>query len=176
MLPQEKATILKHWFDLVVETYPPETARFLRKESNQFANPVGHTIHHGMEGLLEEFLHEMNPEKMSSLLDRIIRIRAVQNFLPSQAIAFILQLKKVVREVFGREIQENRVSPDDLQSFDSKVDALSLLAFDVYMGCRENLYEVRINEVKNRTSRLLQRANIIAEISDDAVGPEGKNT
>ena len=38
---------------------------------------------------------------------------------------------------------------------------LVLLAFDVYVRCRENLFEIKIAEIKNNTRRLLERAQII---------------
>jgi len=165
-LLKEKGAILRKWFDHVLGTYPPETARFMKREPNQFANPVGHTIHHGLEGVVEEFLQGMDIEKLSSSLDEVVRIRAVQSFSPSQAIAFIFHLKKIVRETLQDEIRGSQVSPSELEVFDSRVDEIALLAFNLYVGCRETLYENRVNEVKNRTFRLLQRANLVAEIPD----------
>lgn len=165
-LLKEKGAILREWFDHVLGTYPPETARFMKREPNQFANPVGHTIHHGLEGVLEEFLQGMDADKMSSSLDQVIRIRAVQGFSPSQALAFIFHLKNIIRETLRDEIRGSQVSLHKLEELDSRVDAIALLAFNLYVGCREKLYENRVNEVKNRTFRLLQRANLVAEIPD----------
>lgn len=165
-LLKEKGAILREWFDHVLGTYPPETAKFMKREPNQFANPVGHTIHHGLEGVLEELLQGMDADKMSSSLDQVIRIRAVQGFSPSQALAFIFHLKDIIRERLKDEIRASQVSPSELEDLDSRVDAIALLAFNLYVGCRETLYENRVNEVKNRTFRLLQRANLVAEIPD----------
>jgi hypothetical protein len=39
----------------------------------------------------------MLPDTVSTFLDGIVRIRAVQNFAPSEAVAFIFHLKKVIR-------------------------------------------------------------------------------
>jgi hypothetical protein len=108
----------------------------------------------------------MDCEKLSSHLDRIIRIRAVQDFSPAQAISFIFFLKQVVRDELQSDIHENRISTSELVAFDAKVDELALLAFNIYMQCRERLFEVRLNEFKNRTHRLLQRANLLAEIPE----------
>ena len=54
-LLENKQKLLQRWFDDLLESYPPETARMLKKESNQFANPVGHAALTGMDGLLGEF-------------------------------------------------------------------------------------------------------------------------
>lgn len=173
---KKKGVVLRNWFEHLLGTYPPETARFMRREPNQFANPVGHTLHQGMEGILEGFLQGMDAGEISSSLDKVIRIRAVQSFTPSQAIAFVLDLKRVIRESLSDDIRENLVSQAALEALYSRVDEIALLAFDIYMKCRETLYENRVKEVKNRSFRLLQRANLVAELSDTEIDPEPKRT
>lgn len=163
LLVQRRKIVLQTWLDLLLSTYPPETVRLLKKETDQFANPVGHTFSVALGEILDEFLHENSPEKLAPLLDRVIRIRAVQEFSPSQALAFIFSLKKIAAEV-QTEAGEAPQARDDMSAFDAKVDELGLLAFDVYSRCRENLFEVRMKEVKDRTYRLLQRAEIIADV------------
>lgn len=162
-LSQNQTTILQRWFDLLADIYPPETAKFLKEEKDQFANPVGYGIQKGLEGLYQELAREMKPARVRPWLDKIIRIRAVQDLSPSQAIAFIFLLKKVLREELAEDIRENRVAVEELLALESRIDCLALLSLDVYMECREKVYEIRVNEVKNRTYRLLQRANLLAE-------------
>ncbi|MGI9952992.1 RsbRD N-terminal domain-containing protein [Moorellaceae bacterium AZ2] len=159
-LAKKKAAVLNKWYDLVLQTYPPETARFLKEEKDRFANPVGHVIYEGIEGLYEELLHGVQAEKAYHFLDRIIRIRAVQDFSPSRAVAFLFLLKQVVREEVAAEFQEGGLPWEELLQFESQIDDLAGLAFDMYMQCREQLFEIRVKEIKNRTSRLLQRANL----------------
>jgi hypothetical protein len=172
LLSQQRSAIIKKWFNRVVETYAPETARLLQKESNQFANPVGHTILHGIQAIYDEFLHGMDGEKLAPHLDRIIRIRAVQDFSPAQAISFVFFLKQIVRDELKNHIHEHQIPSSEVADFESKVDQLALLAFNIYMQCREKLFEVRLNEFKMRTFRLLQRANLLAEIPE--WDPKGK--
>ena len=171
-LLSEKRALVSNWFDLVASTYPPETTRLLKKESNQFANPVGHTIFHGLKDLFERFLEGAPRDSLTSSLDGIIRIRAIQDFSPSQALAFVFRLKNVVADRLEDETLKERFSAEDLSAFYGKVDELALLAFDIYMQCREKLYEVRVTEVKNRTFRLLQRANLLEELADKEPDPE----
>lgn len=165
LLTQKRSKILNRWFDLVLDSYPTDTKRFLKKRKDQFANPVGSTISKEIENLYKELLQGLDPERVSPILDRIIRIRAVQDCSPSQATAFIFLLKKVIREELETELQKNECS-DELSMFDSSIDELGLLAFDIYMTCREKLYEIRVNGMKNQVYRLLQRANLIAEIPE----------
>lgn len=175
LLSHHRNAIVKKWFTGIVGTYAPETARLLEKESNQFANPVGHTIRHGIQAVYDEFLHSLEPEKLVPHLDPIIRIRAVQEFSPAQAISFVFLLKPIVREELKQDIQEHRVSSSELTAFDARVDELALLAFNTYAQCRERLFEVRLSEYRNRTNRLLQRANLLAEIPEKQAEPEGFN-
>lgn len=40
-LKKEKKAILEKWFNLILETYPVDTASWIKKDKNQFTNPVG---------------------------------------------------------------------------------------------------------------------------------------
>ncbi len=162
-LVQNKKRLVSQWFDMLAMSYPLETVRLLKKETNQFANPVGHTFLVAIEEILDEFFGQNSAEAMAPLLDKVLRIRAVQDFSPSSSLAFIFGLKTIAREVLDQDLAAGAVSREELSGFDRKVDVLALCAFDVYMRCRENLFEVRLTEVKNRTHRLLKRAEIIAE-------------
>ena len=174
VLAKHRKDILDRWFHLVVEAYPKETSAFLRRERNPFANPVGRAIREGIEGVFAEVLEaESDRARVSPFLDRIIRVRAIQDFSPSAAVAFIFLLKRIVREALAAEMTEGALSTGDLLAFESRVDELGLMAFDVYAACREELNQIRLNEVKNRTARLLQRAGMVAGAPGEAEnGPE----
>ena len=162
ILEQKKSVIVKKWFDLTAQTYAPDTAEFLKSKQDQFANPVGGTMFNGLKGLLDQLEHSMDPEIITSHLDPIIRIRAVQKFTPSQATAFILSLKKVLRENLNKELRDRSVAAE-LIAFESKIDQLCLMAFDIYMQCREKIFQISANETRNRTFRAFERAGLISE-------------
>ena len=167
LLSKEKSAIRDRWIDRVIDAYPPETARLLRKERDQFANPVGYSIRQGLGDLLDEFLQGNDPEKLSPPLDLIIRIRAVQDFTPAQATGFVFFLKKIVREIAAsRPETAKAVTADEFAGFDAKVDELALIAFNVYARCREMVYEIRVGELKDKTFRLLQKSDLLGEISE----------
>ena len=42
----------------------------------------------------------------------------------------------------------------------SALDDLILAAFDIFMRCREKIYEIRSNEIKRRSYKLWERAGI----------------
>jgi len=162
-LLKHKKKLARQWFDLLAASYPLETVRLLKKETNQFANPVGRTFLAAIVEILDEFLGQNDPQVLSPMLDKVIRIRAIQDFSPSGSLAFIFDLKRMARRQLEEETAAGAVSREELSGFDLKVDGLAMLAFDVYARCREDLFEARMNELKNRTNRLLKRAGMIAE-------------
>ena len=161
-LAEQKDVILKKWFDLILETYPPDTSAFLKKQSNRFSNPVGHTIHEGMLQILAGLTGEHTEEKISEFLDNIIRIRAVQDLTASKAVSFIFSLKQVIRETL-RASSQKPMPYEELLALESRIDTLALAAFDIFMQCREKLYDIKANEMRNMTFRLLQRVNKMDE-------------
>lgn len=163
LLAQRKTAIIKNWFALAVETYPPDTASFLKKQKDPFSNPVGRTISKGLEGLFNELLKEMDYEIITSFLDPIIRIRAIQNFSPSQAVSFIFLLKKAIRENTKKEVPEEQLF-NELLLFESKIDQLVMIAFNLYMQCREKIYDLKANEMRNTTYKAFKRAGLVSEI------------
>ena len=147
LLLQNQKAILERWLHLILETYPAETSALLKKEKDQFMNPVGSTISREIETLLEELLQGLNSDRLSASLSPILKIRSVQDFSPSQATGFIFLLKKAIQEVLERRIEERQILVEWLK-FQSKIDQLALLAFEIYMNCREKIYEIRVHEAK----------------------------
>jgi len=166
LLAQRKTAIVKKWFAATIETYPSDTAKFLKSQKDPFANPVGRTIYQGLAGLFDELLKETDHDIMRSFLDPIVRIRAVQNFSPSQATSFIFLLKNVIRNNLQKEEFQAQLF-SELLLFESKIDELGLIAFNLYMNCREKIYELKANEMKNRTFRAFERAGLVRETPAD---------
>jgi len=159
LLSQKKAAILGRWLAMIYESYPPETAIFLRKEKNRFDNPAGYRISEGLEGLFGALLEKMERDQVLTCLDEIIRIRALQNFTPSQALAFIFLLKIVIREELAEEIRKENLAAEILD-LESRIDGLALLGFDVYTQRREKIYEIKADEAKRRVSGLMRKTGL----------------
>jgi hypothetical protein len=159
LLSQKKAAILGQWLAMIYESYPPETAIFLRKEKNRFDNPAGYRLSEGLAGLYNVLLQEMERDQIMACLDEIIRIRALQNFTPSQALAFIFLLKIVIRQELAEEIQKENLAVE-LLDLESRIDGLALLGFDVYTKRREKIYEIKADEAKRRVSGLMRKTGL----------------
>jgi len=161
-LQENRSTIINQWFEAVVETYHEETRGPLRKQNAPFTNPVGFNTAQGLEGLFDGLLKGMMPTETSRFLDAIVRVRAVQDFAPSEAIRFIFRLKDVVRKELAGALQDPAVS-SELVPFEAAIDDLALFAFDLYLQCREKIYDIKAREAQSATFRLLQQAKILTE-------------
>ncbi len=160
LLAQKSSKIVKDWFNQTVETYPSDTAQFLKRQRDPFANPVGATARTGMEAIFSEMLGGMSHQTLSDFLDPLIRIRAVQNFTPSQATGFIFLLKKVIRNRLASDLKDATLY-DELLIVESRIDELSLLAFNIYMECREKLFRIMEKEVKNKALHVFKQEGLL---------------
>jgi hypothetical protein len=155
LLSERKTSLTERWVQRLFESYPPQTAIFLKKEKDRFDNPVGYHLSQGLGRIVETLIQEMDRDQVVAALDEVIRIRALQNFSPSQALAFIFLLKNVMREELAPELKDGQFSRE-LQEVESRIDGLALLGFDAYTQRREKLNEIRVTEVKNRVSGFLR--------------------
>ena len=159
LLLQHKSRILKKWFELILRTYPADVATMMRKDPDPFTNPVGSTISREIESILKGLCGDMNGERCSASRDAILRIRSVQDFAPSQAVGFVFLLEEAIETTLKGEVQKQPLL-DEWLRFHSRINDLALRAFDIYVNCREKIYEIRVNQAqaeKEMAFRMLER-------------------
>ena len=162
LIEKKKKDILQHWFEATLKTYAPDTVKFYKGQQDAFANPVGNTTSEGLPVILDQLLNDFDSDVIKTYLDPIVRIRAVQDFTASQATAFVLKLKEILRQCLSDEMQDaSRLK--ELLAIEDRIDQLCLMAFDVYMSCKEKIYEIAANETRNQTFRAFKRAGLIVE-------------
>jgi hypothetical protein len=155
LLEQKKETIKARWLELIIETYPAESRHFFKKQKNQFSNPVGAASARLVEALYDALLHDGDSDEARTAMDDFVKIRAVQEFTPSEAIACILFLKQAIREAVSADNLDTKA----LAGVESHVDRFLLEAFDSYMASREKLYQIRADELKRQSFVALQMMN-----------------
>jgi len=165
ILSEKKSSILKGWFEYIIGTYPADSRQFLKRMKDSMSNPVGTTVFEALDPLFDGILNDSDAADLAPHLDKIIRIRAVQEFSASEAVGFVFALKQVVREQLGAELGRPGAG-EGLAEFDKSVDHAGLTAFDVYMRCREQIYEIRANNIKNRTFAILEKRGLISRDFD----------
>ncbi|MGI1659772.1 MAG: RsbRD N-terminal domain-containing protein [Desulfitobacterium sp.] len=176
LLMEKKSSIIQKWQHEILNTYPKDTARFLKEQNDVFANPVGNTMTQGIEQTFTALLQDDESIEVYSFLKDILKVRAVQTFTPSQAVNFVFVLKKIIREELGKVAEDEHISKALLE-LDVEVDQLALASFDIYSACRDKLADLKTMELKNMTYRLLQQANLVTERPDldssELKAPEG---
>lgn len=153
-LANQRDTLVKKWFNGMIQTYPESTTRFLAQEKDPFRNPIGHTLHESLSALYDGLIQAKDTESLAPVLDAIVRMRAVQDFSSGQAVSFPFLLKRILREECADDLFR---CPDEFASLEARIDAMALLAFDLYMKCRERIFEIKYNEAK-RSMFMLDRA------------------
>lgn len=160
LLREHREAILERWTDKILRTYPQDAAGFLQKENDRFRNPVGHTIKTETKVLYSALLDGIEQPDLTKSLDRIVRVRSVQDLSPSQAMAFVFLLKTSVRELLVDKLDSVSLL-QELSEYESRIDGLALAAFDNFMECKQALFELRAREVRRETAMLVRQVNRI---------------
>jgi len=167
-LHEKKKQILALWIDRTLDSY--SSSDFFKHSRDHIANPIGANIRTGLTTIYDLLLQGGKTEEYTPALDQVIRIRAIQDFTPSQAVVPFLELKWVVRQVLADDKKANPPA-EDLAEFDCAVDRVALAAFDTYTRCREQLYQVRIQELKSGSYILTDSPCPSSQLKERRKGP-----
>ena len=156
LLNREADTIVERWAETVLSSYPSDAAVLFKKQRDPFANPIGASVRKGTRGTFQAILNGMDPEDLRSHLDTMIRVRAVQDFTPSQALSFVFALRSIIREVIPQLEADPRLQRERAE-LDQIIDRVALVAFEVYTTCREELNNLRVTEMKRQVSWVFEK-------------------
>ena len=145
-LEGHKKEILSLWTERTLNSYT--SPGFFKKEKDSFANPVGANTKEALQVIFDLLVKNAEQPDYADPIDQIIRIRAVQTFTPAQAVAPLLELKWVIKQVFSAK-KETKPLLSELDSLDCDIDRIALMGFNKYMECREQIYSCRIQEIKS---------------------------
>jgi len=168
LLAANREAIVQRWHHLILDTYPPETAKLWKQSSDPFHNPVGGRIREAAEAVVDYLAaggDKAALEPVLDCLDEIVRVRAVQNFAPSQAAGFLFLLKKAFREAFWQDLCQADAW-DQLLAMETRIDGLALATLDIYAKCREKLHEIKYKDLERSQVQLLKRAQLIVGIGE----------
>jgi len=155
LLEKKKSVILKEWLAAIFATYPDDTAKFLKDGTDLFSNPVGQTITANAEYILEGLIRGEDTDAISTYIEPIIRIRAVQDFTPAQAASFINSLEPVLRDQIESEISRRSLW-NEWEELHSTIDNLSLRTFEIFGKMKERIEHIRMKELENNETFLIK--------------------
>ncbi len=153
------SSIRQRWHELVLASYPPETAKLLGSQKNQFANPVGHTLKTTIDDVLEGLGKGVAISEIASAFHNLIRIKAVQGFTPADAVSSVLMLKQTVREHVAAGSSDN--DGVVLKAVDPIIDELLCSCFNLYVDCRQKLSDIKEDELKRNLFMLLKKSDAV---------------
>jgi hypothetical protein len=153
LLVQQRKQILARWKEFALDAYPAESASFLKGESDRFRNPVGYTMVDGLEKIYDGLIGTGMDASAKQAIEEIIRMRAVQQFSPSEAVGFIIPLKAIVRKAVeaGGTTLPLGAGTDLFAAFvrfEETIDQMTLFAVDCYSRCREAVFQTSVKEAR----------------------------
>ena len=137
---------IQKWTEAVFAMYPFETTGFIRTQRDQFANPVGHATRAAGEQIYDAVTgRDVDMEKVHASVAALIRIRAVQDLKPEQAVGVLYLYKSVLRELLLADM----LAAGDVQGFLDMGDRL-----DLYLADREQVYAERVAQQRREASQI----------------------
>lgn len=150
-LLEKKVEIAEQWLDQSLRVFV--TSGFFKTRKDRIGNPIGFIFTEGLKEILAVLSEDADLAAVHNPLEKILKVNAVQDFKPSQAVSFVFKIKGIVRELIEKS-DSGAAAIIELPGFDGKVDQVALMAFDIYMQCRERLHQIRIRELETGTHTL----------------------
>ena len=148
LLRKKAAVIAEKWRHASLAAYAEVSARAIERQQNPFANPAGHALRTGLQSAVEMLADGRPPAEIAAALDGIIQIRAVQELAPSQALAFVLLLKDIIRAEAAPAGDWQADLSVELADLERQIDQILVAAFDIYTRYRDRICDVRIREIR----------------------------
>ena len=160
ILRQRRDIIFKKWKDAALNQYSFGDFKIRSNDKDRFGNPVVYSISSGLETILDELIAETHTAKLDDALEDIVKIKSLQAEKPSTAVDFLFRLKKILKKELDDSAQDGGY-PAEIEKLLSDIDNLILSAFDIFMKCREKIYDIKSKEIMMRSYKLLERANLV---------------
>jgi len=147
LLQKNGTAIKERWLDLTLASYRSDTAGFLLAQKDRFANPVGQTLAEETGAIVDGLFGEEDPGDLCLHLEEIIKIRAIQEFTPSEAVSFVFLLKDAIRGELAGLLHEAGIQAE-LKEIEDRIDQMVLFSFDIFVKWREQVYSMRLREIR----------------------------
>ena len=169
LLADHRAIIAQRWLDLAASTLPGDFASARHDAHDPFANPVAHLLRNCIDALVHALDVGVWAESIEPPLEAFLKFQALQSAPPSDSLRFLLAVKPLLRE-------EYPVHSGERDTLTSRLDDIVLLAFDIYVRCREKVFEARTNQIRRLHHVVVERglrslAQNSVETSEDASAP-----
>lgn len=164
---EKRAEIVDDWIRATLSIYPADTAAFYENGKDSFANPVGASVRGALGPLFDAFVSDSPLQEYAPHLDRIIKVRCVQDVPASQAVGFVFLLKGILRKTVASQA-EDAGTLRELMALDARIDRMAACAFDVYAAYVQKIADIKVREMKASVATLLRMSKITGGGTDEA--------
>ena len=146
-LKDKREGIIRKWVEAALYSHSPQAAKFATG-TNQFANPIAFSVSKEFNEIFQELVKALEGGEPRFNVDTTIKIRAVQDFSAVEALSFPFRLKDILRLEFKKDLNDPEFSRE-FRNLEALIDRLALLSFGRYVDAREQLYQIKIKELKS---------------------------
>lgn len=167
-MQEQRAAILARWQREVLESFPRQSRKLIAAGQDRFANPLGFALREGVEEVFSFVAGEKPWDEIESALERLVKLRAVQETGGQGPLEFLFALKTILREACGVGTsgdgaggEPRGLSPSDLEQWlvlEERIDRVIQAGVAAFVRAREKILELQVNEMRNKTYMLRRLA------------------
>jgi len=166
-LQQNRTAIQQAWIRQILDGYHTRTQQFLSTTDDPFDNPVGAAAGEATSAILDHLIEGTEPAVLKDAIQQFVRVRAVQDFTCGQAIGFVFELKRSLRDRMGRRKAEQI---EHLLALETAIDEVAVVCFESFVEAREELLYIQNRSIRRETHKLVERMNRMSEKLREATG------
>ncbi len=144
---ENKKEILDAWMERSLHLFSGKMAA---------VSPVAEALCQALGMVLDHC--EKNSEPLTDALVQLSRILAVQDMPPSRTMSLFFELKNIILELSLKGRPKQSLKQFELDALQSRLEELTLHAFDSYMMQREKICQLKLDENKRMLFMQLRRA------------------
>ncbi len=150
---ENEEKLLSLWLNDFFNHHKLDDIGVSRTITDKFLNPVAYTIKASTAVLFPAIIGEdAEPENIKFHLDEILKIQAIQQLSPAQALLPLLAIKNHIYKFTNNEA----ALISEFKEMTDRLDTLLLMAFDIFTQEKEKIYRIRVNELKSAQSHVLR--------------------
>lgn len=146
LLIKNKNAIAEKWIASVLQGNAQSVIEI--ESHRRFANPQADRITQELEAQFENLIQENENCAGRFLCENLLRIKALSEEAPAEAVAFPFALRTIIRDQIAAELENNSLRAEFVQ-FEEKIERFALQVFQKYTENREKIFQLKLKEIKN---------------------------
>ncbi len=164
-LKMNESAVVEQWEKYIIDNYPKDSSKFLIGNKNQFDNPIGYTIRTEIPVIFKAILNNEFDDNFVNSLENFIRIRAIQNYSVEEANSFLKYVKVLIENYVKTNF--NSEIFDEYLELNGRLEKVLHKSFESYLKMKQKLMEIKLDEVKRKNQRMVDRLSKKYGIEED---------